>query len=48
MLLFALMVVPVMFSKYVDNMWMITIIIALATAAHQVGANLMTTVGDIT
>lgn len=47
MLLFALMVVPVMFSKYVDNMWMITIIIALATAAHQGwGANLMTTVGD--
>lgn len=47
MLLFALMVVPVMFSKYVDNMWMITIIIAMATAAHQGwGANLMTTVGD--
>lgn len=47
MLLFALMVVPVMFSKYVDNMWMITLIIALATAAHQGwGANLMTTVGD--
>ena len=47
MLLFALMVVPVMFSKYVDNMWMITIIISLATAAHQGwGANLMTTVGD--
>lgn len=47
MLVFALMVVPVMFSKYVDNMWMITIIIALATAAHQGwGANLMTTVGD--
>lgn len=47
MLLFALMVVPVMFSKYVDNMWMITIIIAFATAAHQGwGANLMTTVGD--
>lgn len=47
MLLFALMVVPVMFSKYVDNMWMITFIIALATAAHQGwGANLMTTVGD--
>ena len=41
------MVVPVMFSKYVDNMWMITIIIAFATAAHQGwGANLMTTVGD--
>lgn len=36
-----------MFSKYVDNMWMITIIIAFATAAHQGwGANLMTTVGD--
>lgn len=47
MLLFALMVVPVMFSKYVDNVWLITIIIALATAAHQGwGANLMTTVGD--
>lgn len=47
MLLFALMVVPVMFSKYVDNMWIITIIIAFATAAHQGwGANLMTTVGD--
>lgn len=47
MLLFALMVVPVMFSKYVDNLWMITIIIAFATAAHQGwGANLMTTVGD--
>ncbi|SHG42021.1 MFS transporter, ACS family, hexuronate transporter [Chryseobacterium oranimense] len=47
MLLFALMVVPVMFSKYVDNMWMITVIIAFATAAHQGwGANLMTTVGD--
>jgi ACS family hexuronate transporter-like MFS transporter len=47
MLLFALMVVPVIFSKYVDNMWMITIIIAMATAAHQGwGANLMTTVGD--
>lgn len=47
MLLFALMVVPVMFSKYVDNMWMITLIIALATAARQGwGANLMTTVGD--
>lgn len=47
MLLFALMVVPVMFSKYVDNMWVITIIIAFATAAHQGwGANLMTTVGD--
>ncbi|UTX49336.1 MFS transporter [Chryseobacterium sp. MA9] len=47
MLLFALMVVPVMFSKYVDNMWLITLIIALATAAHQGwGANLMTTVGD--
>lgn len=47
MLLFALLVVPVMFSKYVDNMWMITIIIAFATAAHQGwGANLMTTVGD--
>jgi len=47
MLLFALMVVPVMFSKYVDNMWLITIIIAFATAAHQGwGANLMTTVGD--
>ncbi|EJL68852.1 MFS transporter [Chryseobacterium populi] len=47
MLLFALMVVPVMFSKYVENMWLITIIIAFATAAHQGwGANLMTTVGD--
>lgn len=47
MLLFALMVVPVMFSKYVDNVWLITMIIALATAAHQGwGANLMTTVGD--
>lgn len=47
MLLFAMMVVPVMFSKYVDNMWLITIIIAFATAAHQGwGANLMTTVGD--
>lgn len=47
MLLFALMVVPVMFSKYVDNMWLITMIIAFATAAHQGwGANLMTTVGD--
>lgn len=47
MLLFALMVVPVMFSKYVDNMWLITLIISLATAAHQGwGANLMTTVGD--
>lgn len=47
MLLFALMVVPVMFSKYVENMWIITIVIALATAAHQGwGANLMTTVGD--
>lgn len=47
MLLFALMVVPVMFSKYVDNMWLITVVIALATAAHQGwGANLMTTVGD--
>ncbi|WP_336686961.1 MFS transporter [Chryseobacterium bernardetii] len=47
MLLFALMVVPVIFSKYVDNMWMITVIIAFATAAHQGwGANLMTTVGD--
>lgn len=47
MLLFALMVVPVMFSKYVENMWIITVIIAFATAAHQGwGANLMTTVGD--
>lgn len=47
MLLFALMVVPVMFSKYVDDMWLITVIIAFATAAHQGwGANLMTTVGD--
>ena len=47
MLLFALMVVPVMFSKYVNNMWLITIVIAFATAAHQGwGANLMTTVGD--
>lgn len=47
MLLFALMVVPVMFSKYVESMWVITIIIAFATAAHQGwGANLMTTVGD--
>lgn len=47
MLLFALMVVPVMFSKYVENMWIITIVIAFATAAHQGwGANLMTTVGD--
>lgn len=47
MLLFALMVVPVMFSKYVDNMWLITVVIAFATAAHQGwGANLMTTVGD--
>jgi len=47
MLLFALMVVPVMFSKYLENMWVITIVIALATAAHQGwGANLMTTVGD--
>ncbi|UOE39527.1 MFS transporter [Chryseobacterium oryzae] len=47
MLLFALMVVPVMFSKYVENMWLITIVIAFATAAHQGwGANLMTTVGD--
>lgn len=47
MLLFALLVVPVMFSKYLDNMWLITIVIALATAAHQGwGANLMTTVGD--
>lgn len=47
MLLFALMVVPVMFSKYIDNMWLITSIIAFATAAHQGwGANLMTTVGD--
>lgn len=47
MLLFALMVVPVMFSKYVTNMWLITVIIAVATAAHQGwGANLMTTVSD--
>ncbi|MEY8759072.1 MFS transporter [Chryseobacterium tongliaoense] len=47
MLLFALMVVPVMFSKYIDNMWIITMVIAFATAAHQGwGANLMTTVGD--
>ncbi|WP_027382377.1 MFS transporter [Epilithonimonas caeni] len=47
MLLFALLVVPVMFSKYLDNMWMITVVIAFATAAHQGwGANLMTSVGD--
>ncbi|SDG24332.1 MFS transporter [Epilithonimonas hungarica] len=47
MLLFALLVVPVMFSKYLDNMWMITVVIAFATAAHQGwGANLMTCVGD--
>ncbi|WP_144280948.1 MFS transporter [Chryseobacterium echinoideorum] len=47
MLLFALLVVPVMFSKYLDNMWMITVVIAFATAAHQGwGANLMTAVGD--
>ncbi len=47
MLLFALFVVPVMFSKYLDNMWMITIVIAFATAAHQGwSANLMTSVGD--
>lgn len=47
MLLFALMVVPVMFSKYVTSMWMITVVIAFATAAHQGwGANLMTTVSD--
>ena len=47
MLLFALMVVPVMFSKYLDNMWMITIVIAIATASHQGwGANLMTAVSD--
>lgn len=47
MLGFALLVVPVMFSKYLDNMWLITVVIAFATAAHQGwGANLMTTVGD--
>ncbi len=47
MLLFALLVVPVMFSKYLDNMWMITVVIAFATAAHQGwSANLMTAVGD--
>ena len=41
------MVVPVMFSKYLDNMWMITIVIAIATASHQGwGANLMTAVSD--
>ncbi|WP_300669926.1 MFS transporter [Soonwooa sp.] len=47
MLIFALLVVPVMFSKYLDDMWLITVVIAFATAAHQGwGANLMTTVGD--
>lgn len=47
MLLFALLVVPVIFSKYLDNMWMITVVIAFATAAHQGwSANLMTAVGD--
>lgn len=47
MLLFALLVVPIMFSKYLDNMWMITVVIAFATAAHQGwSANLMTAVGD--
>lgn len=47
MLLFAILVIPVMFSKYLDNMWLITVVIAFATAAHQGwGANLMTTVSD--
>jgi ACS family hexuronate transporter-like MFS transporter len=47
MLIMAIMVLPIGFSSYIDNMWVMVGLLSLAAAAHQGwSANLFTTVAD--
>lgn len=48
MLLFAICVVPIMFAKTTDNIWVVVGLISLAAAAHQAwSANIFTTASDM-
>lgn len=48
MLLFAICVVPVMFAKQTENVWVAVALIGLAAAAHQAwSANIFTTASDM-
>lgn len=48
MLLFAVCVVPIMFAKSTDNIWVVVALISLAAAAHQAwSANIFTTASDM-
>jgi ACS family hexuronate transporter-like MFS transporter len=48
MLLFAICIVPVVFAKQTNNIWVVVFIIGLAAAAHQAwSANIFTTVSDM-
>lgn len=47
-LLFALLVLPLNAVPYIDNMWMVVVIIGLATSTHQAWAsNIFTIVSDV-
>jgi ACS family hexuronate transporter-like MFS transporter len=47
MLIMAILVLPIGFSSYIDNMWVMVGLLSLAAAAHQGwSANLFTTVAD--
>ncbi|VVO44649.1 hypothetical protein PS833_06456 [Pseudomonas fluorescens] len=47
MLIMAALVLPIGFSSYIDNMWVMVGLLSLAAAAHQGwSANLFTTVAD--
>jgi len=48
MLIFAICVVPIMFAKQTNNMWIAVALISLAAAAHQAwSANIFTTASDM-
>lgn len=48
MFIFAICVVPIMFAKYTDNVWIAVALISLAAAAHQAwSANIFTTASDM-
>lgn len=48
MFIFAILVMPIMITKYVGNMWAVVGLISLAAAAHQAwSANIFTTASDM-
>ncbi|MEJ7767445.1 MAG: MFS transporter [Chitinophagaceae bacterium] len=48
MLVFAVLVLPIVTARYLDNIWALVALISLATAAHQAwSANIFTTASDM-